>query len=183
MNYIFAAMLFMVLGCNGRPLSLPAPEDLSASPPAPDLADPPFCGDPRSPRAEINGETGGMLSVKAVSLAQDCCGMGKIVFGGVSRDPITLNWSRQQYWAEPNPVTADLSHLPPGWSLKLSSGCSQDPSGCTEIFLDGFTGTLSIATNGASSTVSLCLDVSEYPGYPHGLLHRVRLWAPNIAIK
>ncbi len=173
--------LLALAGCNEGALMLGGDggADLATTS-SPDLAG--FCGDPSSPRAEVNGMLANSPAPLAKALFLNCCDAAEVSLVSMQlKEPLVLTW-RHQVGSMPNlPATLDLAHLPAGWTVTLYSGCSPSQPGCTptDSYDSGLTGTLTVSGGGASYQMSACLSASETPANKHPVLHAVRVWIPT----
>ncbi len=153
--------------------------DLRAS--NPDLAG--FCGNPSSPRIEVNGMLAASPAVTATLNALNCCDSAQLeVISMQIPQPIALVW-RHNVGQPPNtPTTIDLANVPSSWTVTVYSGCSPTQPGCTptDTYTTDLAGSLTVSGNGASYQMSTCMTATESAANPHPVLHSLRLWVPTI---
>lgn len=142
-----------------------------------------FCGDPNSPRIEVNGMLAASPATTASALFLNCCDAAELQYISMQiPEPIVFGW-RHNAAAPPDlPVTLDLANLPSSWSVVVYSRCSPTQPGCTpdDTYNSGLAGTLTVSRNGGGYQMSVCAEVSEPAGSPHPVVHTLRLWSPTI---
>ncbi len=142
-----------------------------------------FCGNPNSPQIELNGKLAASPAVSAHPLYLNCCEAAAFdVISAQLPTPIMVRWQRFVGPPPQWPVTVDLAKLPPGWIVSLTSGCLSSQRNCqpTDLYNEGFTGTLTIAQlNFGSYQMSTCLSVNE--SSPHPVIHSLHFWSPTIS--
>src|SRR5262249_25444212 len=109
-----------------------------------------FCGDPASPRIELNGALANSPGVMGTLLQLNCWEAAE--FDALSMQlptPIVVAWFHQIGQGPDPPVMLDLANLPVGWRVLAESGCTSTQTGCvpSDQYTSGFTGTLSVARN------------------------------------
>ena len=83
-------------------------------------------------------------------------------------------------------MSVDLGNAPQGFSIEMDLGCDPAIMSCAtaspeERYTDGFSGTLQWGGGGSGFSVSYCLQIAESSSKPHGVIHSMMLYAPNIA--
>jgi hypothetical protein len=140
-----------------------------------------FCGDPNSPRIQLNNMLANTPAVVGSLWVLNCCDAAALEWDSTQiAHPITLLW-RHQVGQGPNPpVVLDLASLPAGWTVTINSDCNpvvQPNCVATDSYTAGFTGTLTID---AYRNSTVCAQVNE-GGNPHPVIHNLLLWTPPVA--
>jgi hypothetical protein len=173
---------FCALGCNQSALTISdgGASDLLSSDPTG------FCGDPNSPRIEVNGMLAATPATTARAVILDCCEAAELQYMSMQiPEAIVFGW-RHYAGAMPGlPVTLDLAKLPSGWDTVVYSRCSPTQPGCTpdDMFTSSLTGWLTVVRQGASYQMSVCAQVSPAIGSTHPVVHTLRLWSPTVILQ
>jgi hypothetical protein len=142
-----------------------------------------FCGDPASPRIELNGMLAASPAVIGHALALNCCDAAELVVDSMQISTrIAVLW-RHQVGQGPNPpITLDLANLPAGWGVSIMSGCDPTLPNCqpTDIMNSGITGTLTIDGTFAAYQMSACLQAADSAADPHPVIHSIQFWTPTV---
>jgi hypothetical protein len=144
-----------------------------------------FCGDPNSPRIEVNGMLAATPATIARALILDCCDAAELEYVSMQiPEAIVFGWRRYAGAAPDLPVTLDLAKLPSGWDTVVYSRCSPtQPPGCTPddtYTSTELTGWLTVARQGGSFQMSVCAQISPAVGSTHPVVHTLRFWSPTV---
>lgn len=133
-----------------------------------------------TPKMQENGKDNPILQVTGKGIIMNCCNAAAVTIATAQHAALFhLRW--QQYGAGPSPVVLGSKQV----SVELDLGCDPTTTTCSsstavDRYVDGFSGTIEYAYAPSGMTVSYCVEVQEPPSSPHGLLHSVRLYLPNV---
>ncbi len=179
-----ATALAAAAGCGGNISNADGGADAAADG---DVAAPPFdagafCSG-SAPRLMINGADVSIMQAAGQAIIMNCCDSAELSLA-------TAAYQAMMYvlWRGPagaGAQTVDLANPPQGFSIEMDLGCDPATTSCAsaspeERYTSGFSGTLTYAYSSAGLTVSYCLEVAESPSQPHGVIHSMMLYAPNI---
>ncbi len=138
-----------------------------------------FCqGD--KPKMEENGTSNPVLSVKGKAIIMNCCNAAAVTIA-TGQHAALYNMLWRQYGAGPSPVVLGGKET----TVELALGCDPSTTTCTsgnsvERYTEGFTGTITYTYAPPGMKVSYCVEVKETPSAPHGIVHSLRMWLPNV---